>query len=355
MRTSRSLLIAGAIGAVLLIALILVFQPGDRNVTVAAPSVSPSPTVSATVVVSPTASPTSSPCFGPCGPTPATAAPTTGAITGRFGYPSDFIPPVTVYAISVADPKVFFFVDFAGFGNPPRPTLPPGVSQPTYTLTGIAPGTYYVIAYRNDGGLVGPAGYSQYTVQCYQATTGGQNSTPAPGCATYLPALVPVVVHAGETVSRIDVVDWLGPRTGYPQRPPNAELNGYQFSAHLVLDPSYGAQAADAAHFSGLEGVGLVCTWTRTGADVASALELFGTPPNLSELAGYAPLKTGTTGGRTGGFPRSAADDRTETHVVCGMRDDQGAQGVEVVVHFVRDGSGRPTVTGSSVRPWRGN
>jgi hypothetical protein len=206
MRTSRNLLIAGAIGAVLLIALILVFQPGDRNVTVAAPSVSPSPTVSATVVVSPTASPTSSPCIGPCGPTGATAVPTTGAITGRFGYPSDFIPPVTVYAISVADPKVFFFVDFAGFGNPPRATLPPGVSQPTYTITGIAPGMYYVLAYRNDGALPDPGYYSRAS-ECVRTTPSG----PCPDAS-----LIPVTVISGQTTSAIDVISWGPPSSGPP-------------------------------------------------------------------------------------------------------------------------------------------
>ena len=90
-------------------------------------------------------------------------------------------------------------------------------------------------------------------------------------------------------------------------------------------------------------------TLTGRGGRFASALALFGTPPDPSGLAGYAPLKTGTSGGRTGGFPRSAADDKTESHVACGVRDDQGAQGVEVVVHFVRDGNARPTVSDVAV------
>jgi hypothetical protein len=141
-----------------------------------------------------------------------------GAITGRFGYPSDFIPALTVYAISVNDPKVFLSVDFAGVGNPPRPTPPPGVSQPTYTLTGIAPGTYYVLAYRNDQNS-GLAAYTRYTVECEQATQGGQFSTPAPACAANDHSLLPVTVRAGETVSRIDITDWVFQQNGYPPRP----------------------------------------------------------------------------------------------------------------------------------------
>jgi len=178
----------------------------------AAPSTvasSPTPTSTATT-------PASAPPVGTVSPTP--SAPTGGAITGRFGYPSDFIPALTVYAISVNDPRVFFSVESAGFGNPPRPTMPPGVSQATYTLTGIAPGTYYVLAYRNDNNP-GLGVYSQHTVKCLQATQGGQTSTPAPACSANDHSLLPVTVRAGETVSRIDITDWVFQQNGYPPRP----------------------------------------------------------------------------------------------------------------------------------------
>jgi hypothetical protein len=66
------------------------------------------------------------------------------------------------------------------------------VSQPTYTITGIAPGTYYVLAYRNDNNP-GIGVYTQYTVKCQQATQ--------------------------ETVSRIDITDWQFQQNGYPARP----------------------------------------------------------------------------------------------------------------------------------------
>jgi hypothetical protein len=49
-------------------------------------------------------------------------------------------------------------------------------------MTGVAPGTYYVLAYRNDN-KPGIGVYTRYTVNCQQATQGGQFSTPAPACA----------------------------------------------------------------------------------------------------------------------------------------------------------------------------
>jgi hypothetical protein len=179
-------------------------------------SLRPSPTPSSSVSTNlPRSSATTGVSASPASSVP---PPTSGSITGVFGYPSDFIPPLTVYAINVADPKVFFSVDFAGVGNPPRPTLPPGVSQPTYTITGISPGTYFVLAYRNDNNP-GIGVYTQYTVKCQQATQGGQFSTPAPSCAANDQSLLPVTVHAGETVSRIDITDWQFQQTGYPERP----------------------------------------------------------------------------------------------------------------------------------------
>jgi hypothetical protein len=205
MKTGRYVLYAGVVAAVLALALVAGLTLRNDNGVVGPPA---SPT--------PTASPTTATSVASSSPTPTAA--TAGAITGVFGYPSDFIPALTVYAISVEDPKVFFSVDFAGFGNPPRPTLPPGVSQPTYTIAGIAPGTYYVLAYRNDNNP-GIGVYTQYTVKCQQATQGGQFSTPAPGCAANDQSLLPVTVRAGETVSRIDITDWVFQQNGYPLRP----------------------------------------------------------------------------------------------------------------------------------------
>ena len=146
----------------------------------------------------------------PATPSPvATASPAAtaqpGAITGRFAYGSDFIPPVTVYAISTADPRVWYSVGFAGVGNPPRPTLPPGVSQATYTITGVAPGAYWLVAYRTDGQLPDP-GYYSHQGPCFRATPSGP-------CPDGTPLAVTVI--AGQTTSGIDVLGW-GPPAGQP-------------------------------------------------------------------------------------------------------------------------------------------
>jgi hypothetical protein len=199
MKTSRFVLYAGAFAAVLVVALIASFQLRGSNQV----ATSPSPTASSTTSPAPTASAT------PAVTTTTPSTPTgvsTGAITGRFGYPSDFIPPVTVYAISTTDQRVWYSVDFAGFGNPPRPTLPPGVSQPSYTITGVAPGTYWVVAYRNDGQLPDPGYYSRQ-VDCLRATPSGPCNDVTPAQAT---------VIAGQTTSGVDVLSWGTPSPGQP-------------------------------------------------------------------------------------------------------------------------------------------
>jgi len=195
---------AAVIAVVILVALAAAFALRELKPTPATvplpsstPSGSPSPSSAASAQPSATAPVAIS--------TPVTA----GAITGRFGYGSDFIPPVTVYAISTTDPRVWYSVDFAGAGNPPRPTLPPGQSNATYTISGVAPGTYWVVAYRNDatGPSVGPdPGYYSRNAIC-------QRTTPSGPCNDI--TLLPVTVLSGQTTSGIDVLTW-GTLPGQP-------------------------------------------------------------------------------------------------------------------------------------------
>lgn len=170
------------------------------------------PTSPVSSTSTPTATPllqtaSSNPTISAPSPTvPPTATPEAGAITGRLGYPSDFIPPVTVYAISTTDPRVWYSVNYAGVGNPPRPTPQPGTSGDTYTITGVAPGTYWVVAYRNDatGPMLGPdPGYYSRAAACLRIPNSG-------GCPDQ--TLIPATVIAGQTTSGIDIVVWGPPR-----------------------------------------------------------------------------------------------------------------------------------------------
>jgi hypothetical protein len=201
---------AAVIAVVFLVALAAAFAlrelkptPATVPVPSSTPSSSPSPTSAA--------SPPPSAAVSVAIPTPVTA----GAITGRFAYGSDFIPPVTVYAISTTDQRVWYSVTFPGYGNPPRPTLPPGTTEARYTITGIAPGTYWVVAYRNDatGPSLGPdPGYYSRQPDCFRATPSGPcNDT----------TLTPVTVLSGRTTSGIDVLSWgMPPGRPSPTIPP---------------------------------------------------------------------------------------------------------------------------------------
>lgn len=183
-----------SVAAVAALASLLMFSACTATpVAVSTPSIpttTPSPTVSAP---SPSSSPTAAP-------------PVREIITGRFGYGSDFIPPVTVYAIRTTDQRIWYSVAFPGLGNPPRHTPQPGTSGDTYTITGVAPGTYWVVAYRDDGLLPGPGYYSRQ-VECMRAKPSGP-------CADI--SLVPATVTAGQTTSGIDVLISGPPPPGQP-------------------------------------------------------------------------------------------------------------------------------------------
>lgn len=143
--------------------------------------------------------------------TPAPTAASPGAITGLLQYPSDFIPPLTVYAISLTDQRVFFSVETPRYPIPMSVTVIP----PSYTITGVPPGTYNVFAYRNDDLTYdrgGPGLYSQYLLKCVPPTGTAI-------CSDH--SLLPVLVKTGQTVAGIDVIDWYydAQKTAFPPRP----------------------------------------------------------------------------------------------------------------------------------------
>ena len=172
---------------------------GSRVATSSTPTVPAAASTAATASAAPTAATASA----------APIAAPAGAITGKLGYPSDFIPPLTVYAVSVADPRVFYSVDTPRYGGPTN------TGTPSYTITGVAAGIYHVFGYRNDADpnyKGGPGLYSQYVLKC----------VPPPSTSTCNDhSLIAVTVKAGETMSGIDVTDWYydAQTTSYPQRP----------------------------------------------------------------------------------------------------------------------------------------
>jgi hypothetical protein len=206
--TTRFVLSATAVAAVLALGLIASSGLRDRNQAAASPSRTSTPTA-------PTATATLA-AVATTSPTPA-GSPVPGAITGRIPYPAGFQPALTIYAISVADQSTYFSVSYPRYAEG---TTGPG--KGTYTLTGVTPGTYYVLAYRDSDPTANdqPGLYSQYVIRCVQPSLAG--STVPQDCDARTGSdhvLVPVAVAAGQTASGIDVGDWGYERASYPSRP----------------------------------------------------------------------------------------------------------------------------------------
>lgn len=164
---------------------------------------SPTPPVATVTTSPPTASPAPS------------SAPTvqTGAVGGRISYPnSDFIPPVTVYVIGADDQRTWFSVEFPGYAlyaGPTGPTAQPGFVPGTYMVTGVAPGRYWVVAYRNDGQKPDPGLYTR-EAEC-------RRRTPSGPCPDQTPIFI--TVTAGQGTREIDIVSWW-PGSGLMPPPP---------------------------------------------------------------------------------------------------------------------------------------
>ena len=178
-----------------------------------------------TTTPSPSSNPTSS--APPSAAAVATVAPAQtpvppATITGRLGYPSDFVPPLTVYAINVEDQNVWYSASTPRFGNPlssipPGPTWPP--SGPGRYAISLPPGTYYVIAYRDDVSPLSnaPDAHTLYAAKC--ASSDPAVPSPAPGPCPYDHRLAPIAVTPGQIVEHVDLVDWLFNGGTYPPRP----------------------------------------------------------------------------------------------------------------------------------------
>jgi Bacterial SH3 domain len=124
-----------------------------------------------------------------------------GAINGKFGYPSEGTPPLELIAMRADDPKIFRILHTQ---EVPRGALTP------YTIGGIEPGVYVVLAYVEGRGD-GLAGSYTPAVAC------GLRAE----CADH--SLIRVTVTGGQIASGVDILDWYAPLGSFPKRPAGTE------------------------------------------------------------------------------------------------------------------------------------
>jgi hypothetical protein len=121
------------------------------------------------------------------GPAPAEGK---GSISGLLSYPSEFIPPLRVFAFQVGSEN-YYYVDTAE-------------NQSTYQIENLPAGYYQVVAYTKNGRLAG--GYTQ-AVPCGLSVD----------CPNH--ELIEVPVNTGQVVTGIDPADWYAPEGAFPEAP----------------------------------------------------------------------------------------------------------------------------------------
>lgn len=181
----------------------------------------PTPSPSATANPTPNAPLVTPPATSPAAPGIA------GAITGKLGYPSDFIPALRIYAIDAIAPGRYRVVHTAQ-------------NQQSYQIAGVAPGTYFV--YASAYSLVQPdtlGGAYTKAVPC------GLNA----GCNDHTP--IAVQVRPGAVADGVDVRDWNAPPGSYPKPPTDREP--FKSGDQVVVDNPQADEvnARDAASLGG--------------------------------------------------------------------------------------------------------
>ena len=115
---------------------------------------------------------------------------TTGSIAGQLSYPSSFIPALAIVAFDANSANCYY--------------INTSENQSTYHIDNIPTGTYYVVAYTQDGAL--SAGYS-YAVPCGLSVDCTDSS------------LIPVNVIVGQAANQINPQDWYAPPGSFPDSP----------------------------------------------------------------------------------------------------------------------------------------
>jgi hypothetical protein len=113
-----------------------------------------------------------------------------GSITGSLSYPSEYIPPLRVFAFQVGSEN-YFYVDTAE-------------NQTSYQIDNLPVGYYQVVAYTQDGKLAG--GYTQ-AVPCGLSV----------GCTNH--SLIEVPINSGQVVIGVNPGDWYAPEETFPPAP----------------------------------------------------------------------------------------------------------------------------------------
>src|SRR2546425_5438028 len=188
MRIARTL--AGVIAA--LVVTVACFsstsQPTPTPVASSTPSASATPTAAARRVCPP-------------------AQQLSGAITGKFSYPSESAPPLAIYAIRVDTPGSYRVAHTAPIVRAPAST--------TYTMLAVEPGTYVVVAYPADanGRPTGASLAGSYT----PAVACGLTAS----CTDHAP--IRVTVRGGQTTANVNLFDWYAPAGSFPAPPTGGE------------------------------------------------------------------------------------------------------------------------------------
>jgi hypothetical protein len=161
-----------------------------------------------------------------------------GEIAGQLGYPSEFLPPLTVYAIPVAS-------IYAGSRAAPAcyAVTQVVVNQAKFHILGVPAGDYYVLA----AWLPAIVATSASPSLLYPDRFGGAY-TQAVLCGLLNQcidhSLVLVTVRARETTSGIQVTDWYAPPGTFPNTPSNLPSR-----ATLPAEPAAFPSAVEAAKY----------------------------------------------------------------------------------------------------------
>lgn len=111
-----------------------------------------------------------------------------GSISGTLGYPSEYIPAMTIVAFNI-DTNSWSFVSSNEGDN-------------SYLIENLTPGNYQVVAY-------------------YETLAGGYSVAVPCGLSVSCPdhSLITIIVSVAQTTSGIDPLDWYAPDATFPANP----------------------------------------------------------------------------------------------------------------------------------------